>query len=302
MDEIFAPRDLIDPAFLRSLSQRSDWRGLLQLAAHLALLSATGTAVLLADDSLWLIAALPVHGLVLIFLFAPLHETIHRTAFRSRTLNDAVAIACGFPLLLPPIWFRHFHFSHHRWTQDPAHDPELDPPRPGSLPAWLWHVSGLPFWISALRGFAIHAAGRVPESFIAQRDHASIVREARFFLAAYAATLAIAAANGWLFEIALLWIVPALMTQPVLRLYLLAEHGACPFVPDMLRNTRTTRSNGLVRFLAWNMPFHAEHHAFPAVPFFALPALHRQLGPHVATVSNSYSAATREIICYIRRA
>ena len=39
----------------------------------------------------------------------------------------------------------------------------------------------------------------------------------------------------------------------------------------MLENSRTTYTNALVRFLAWNMPFHAEHHAWPSIPFHALP-------------------------------
>jgi len=28
----------------------------------------------------------------------------------------------------------------------------------------------------------------------------------------------------------------------------------------------------MTRYLFWNMPFHSEHHALPAVPFHALPA------------------------------
>jgi len=33
----------------------------------------------------------------------------------------------------------------------------------------------------------------------------------------------------------------------------------------------------LVKFIMWNMPYHAEHHAFPAVPFHALPQLHKSI-------------------------
>ncbi|MCE3249470.1 MAG: rhizopine catabolism protein, partial [Geminicoccaceae bacterium] len=80
---------------LLGLAARSDRRGLAQLALHLVALLATGTALALARGSPWLAPALLLHGLVLVFLFAPLHETIHRTAFRSRRLNDAVARAAG---------------------------------------------------------------------------------------------------------------------------------------------------------------------------------------------------------------
>ncbi|MEX0807592.1 MAG: fatty acid desaturase [Dongiaceae bacterium] len=301
MDEIFGPRDLIDNAALRTLSRRSNRRGLVQLAGHLFLLALTGALVIATSESLWLIVTLPLHGIALTFLFAPLHETVHRTAFRTRGLNDVVAILCGLPLLLPPVWFRHFHFAHHRWTQDPARDPELDPPRPATARAWLWHVSGVPYWIAAIRGLFAHAAGRVSEPYIATRDQADVVREARLLLGIYAAIILLAAGTGWLGALILLWILPALLTQPLLRLYLLAEHGGCPFGVDMLRNTRTTRSNAIVRFLAWNMPFHAEHHAFPGVPFHALPALHRQLGPHLAVISTGYAAANRDIFRALAR-
>ena len=77
------------------------------------------------------------------------------------------------------------------------------------------------------------------------------------------------------------WILPCLPGQPVLRLYLLAEHGRCPFVADMLKNTRTTFTNRIVRFLAWNMPYHVEHHTLPQVPFHRLPDLHDRMQPHL---------------------
>ena len=112
-------------------------------------------------------------------------------------------------------------------------------------------------------------------------------------LALYAA----AAASLFLTPLLLwVWLLPVLLGQPVLRLYLLAEHGRCPFVADMLQNTRTTFTNRLVRFLAWNMPFHAEHHAFPAVPFHRLPALHAELAPHLKSVSPGYRAFTRRYL------
>jgi len=53
----------------------------------------------------------------------------------------------------------------------------------------------------------------------------------------------------------------------------LAEHTGCAQAPNMLENTRTTYTNAFVHFFAWNMPHHAEHHAYPAVPFHALPKL-----------------------------
>jgi fatty acid desaturase len=93
-----------------------------------------------------------------------------------------------------------------------------------------------------------------------------------------------------------LWVYPALLGQPVLRLYLLAEHAGCPEVPDMLSNTRTTRTNALLRFLAWNMPYHAEHHLLPSVPFHALPALHKEIAHRIQTLSPGYASVHRDLV------
>ncbi|HIC81462.1 MAG TPA: fatty acid desaturase, partial [Kiloniellaceae bacterium] len=146
MEEDVYRNDKIDKQALKALTRRSDARGLVQAAGHLGLLTVTGGLVLLAAGTLAYAAAALVHGIVLVFLFAPLHEAIHRTAFASRRLNDAVATACGFLLLLPAGYFRAFHFEHHRFTQDPLRDPELAAPPIAGSPAYLIHVSGLPYW------------------------------------------------------------------------------------------------------------------------------------------------------------
>ncbi|MGF1628327.1 MAG: fatty acid desaturase [Kiloniellaceae bacterium] len=281
-------------AALRALAARSDRRGLAQLAGHLLVLAATGALVLWSRNSWGLAPALLAHALALVFLFAPLHETIHRTAFRHRGLNDAVARVAGFLLLLPADYFRAFHLQHHRFTQDRRRDPELAGPPLDSRAAYLWHVSGLPYWRERLATTCRHALGRVTEDFVPARLRAAIVAEARAHLAGYA-LLAAASLAGGSTLLLWLWVVPALLGQPFLRLYLLAEHSGCPEVPDMLANSRTTLSNRAVRALCWNMNLHSAHHAYPAVPFHALPAADRLLAPQIASRSPGYIAVQREI-------
>lgn len=281
-------------ARLRTLSRPSDARGLAHLGGHLAVLSVTGAGVLLSLDSWLLPAALLVQGVVLIFLFAPLHETVHRTAFRTRWLNDAVARACGFLLVLPADYFRAFHLEHHRFTQDPVRDPELAGPPLHNRRRWLLHVSGLPYWRERFATTCRHAWGTVSETYVPPRLKPAIVREARAHLALYAlaAAASLAAASPLLLW---LWVLPALLGQPFLRLYLLAEHNGCPLVPDMLANSRTTLAAPPLRALCWNMNLHTAHHAYPAVPFHALPAADRLLAPQVAVRSRGYLSVNREI-------
>lgn len=285
---------VIGRAELKRLSGRSDARGLFQIGGHVALLAVTGWLVHLGLGTIWLWPAMLVHGIVLVFLFAPLHETIHRTAFNSRALNDAVAFAIGVLLVLPREYFRAFHFAHHRFTQE-AVDPELATPKPASPLQFFWCVSGLPFWIAGVRGLVQRAAGVLSEPIYAtDRVRRSVIHEARWVLAIYAVALAASIAAGS----ALLlwyWIIPALLGQPVLRLYLMAEHSGCPRSRDMLENSRTTYTNALVRFLAWNMPFHAEHHAWPSIPFHALPAANALIRDKLRTTAPGYVAALRDI-------
>jgi fatty acid desaturase len=80
---------------------------------------------------------------------------------------------------------------------------------------------------------------------------------------------------------------------------LLAEHTGCEMSSDTYANTRTTITNPVVRFFAWNMPYHVEHHAYPAIPFHSLPRAHEHLRGAERTVSPGYLSATRSIFRYL---
>lgn len=293
-------------AEMRPLLERDDRRGLVHLAGHLALLIATGTLVAEAGGSFWLWPAMFLHGTILVFLFAPLHETIHRTAFATRMLNDGVAFVTGLLLVLPREYFRAFHFAHHRHTQDPARDPEIASPRPATRGQWLLHISGLPYWRWQIKGLVTRARGRVGEDFYGNdTQRQKVVRESRLVIGLYAAVLALSLVTGS--DAALrYWIIPVLLGQPMLRLYLLAEHWGCPFSPadapiDMLLRARTTYTNPVMRFLAWNMPFHIEHHVFPAVPFHALPRANALLRASFGMTSPDYITASKWIFARLQR-
>ena len=279
---------------VRRLSRRSNARGLLQLAAHLGLLALAGFALAASAGSIWMLLTLPLYGTLLIFLFAPLHETIHFTAFRTRWLNNLVAAPIGFLLLLPYRYFRAFHYLHHRHTQNPELDPELLDMKPLVHGRYWWYLTGLPTWHQALKSIIDHARGRVAEPYIEARHHRAIVLEARIHLAGYALLFALSLASASTF-LWWYWVLPALIAQPLLRLYLLAEHSGCDLGSNMLENSRTTYTSPLLNFLAWNMPYHAEHHYLASIPFHALPALHAYTGCHVKYLGDGYYRVNREI-------
>jgi fatty acid desaturase len=300
MEADSTPGEGVDRDTLHGLSRRSNARGLVQLGAHLTLLGAAGWLVWAAGGSFWRLGALLLYGIVLDFAFCALHESVHRTAFASRRINDAVAFAAGALLVLPPEYFRAFHFAHHRFTQDPARDPELALPAPATLSVYLWRVSGIPNWSKRLSVTLKHAlTGRVTEPFVAERKRGPIVREARILWLCYTAVLAL---SLYFHSTAALiyWIVPVMLGQPFLRIYLLSEHLGCALSGNMFANTRTTYTNAAIRLLAWQMPFHVEHHVYPAVPFHALARLHTHLRPRIQVSAPGYLALHAALIREMR--
>lgn len=293
-------RDIIaslTPEERSRLTAKSDVAGLVQLGVHWGAIVVIGSLIA-AKVPFWPLLMLP-QGILIVFLFTLLHETVHRTAFETQWLNDAVARVCSLALALPADWFRYFHFAHHRFTQDPENDPELASPKPETLRQYLVHVSGIPVWWSHLKTLYSNATGGPLDSYVPPKGRPKVRAEARAMIVFYVVVLALAL---WFKATTLLyvWIIPALLGQPFLRLYLLAEHGRCPFVANMLENTRTTLTNWVVRKLAWNMPFHAEHHAYPGVPFHQLPEFHALIERHLKVVEPGYVSFHEKYIVTLR--
>ncbi|MGR3491020.1 MAG: fatty acid desaturase [Shimia sp.] len=261
------------------------------LARHLGVL-ALGAVWIAQGWPLWWAVLVP-YGVALVFLFTLAHEATHKTPFATPWLNEVGGHLAGLPLLLPFQWFRAFHMAHHRFTNDPERDPELAGPHPDTWRTYMWHVSGIPYWRAMARVLWENATGRPQGAFVSPRQVGRLTREARLYVTVYGL-----AAVSLFFSPLLLWVwvIPALLGQPMLRLYLLAEHGRCPPVANMLENSRTTLTNQVVRFLAWNMPYHAEHHAYPQVPFHQLPAFYAHTRSHLRSTSQGYARFTADYV------
>ncbi len=287
---------VIDPAALKRLSRRSDLHGLSRLSLHVILLAGGAFLVMAARGSAWLVPAMLVDGVAIAALFAPVHEGIHLTAFRSRWLNESVAWAASFPSLLNATWYRHFHHAHHRHTQDPVRDPELTPPRPRTVGQDVWRLTGIPYWRARLTVASAACLGRfeaMPYLPITVRGRVAWSMRTMVALAAVVVVTSVATGSdaAWVY-----WIGPVLLGQPVLRLFLLAEHSGCSEDSNPLSNTRTTLTAAPVRLLFWNMPFHAEHHLYPSIPFHRLPEAHRLIGRRLAHVEAGYVQFHRHLL------
>ncbi|MHC4040033.1 fatty acid desaturase family protein [Bradyrhizobium sp. 23AC] len=295
----------LTPAMLRELSARSDLRGAAQSLGHYGAIVLVGALIWKISSTwgvLWALPLMAVQGYVVAFLFMAVHETAHKTAFRSRSLNLVVGHLSAFLIGLPYEYYCLFHWDHHRYTQDPDKDPELIVGvKPTSDTQLAIAYSGLLQVAGRLRLMLGHAVtGKVTVPWIPENKRAVIVREARVYVAVYVLLLALSLwfSSGLLLWV---WIVPLVIGQLFLRPYLYAEHTGCERTRSAFQNTRTTYTAALVKWFAWNMPYHVEHHAYPSIPFHALPKLNEIVDGEIVYRGRGYIQTTRETWAWFRR-
>ena len=274
----------LDRKALKALAQRSDRPGLAYLVQWGCGLLATGALVWLSRGSAWLWPAMFVHGVLLtVPAYAISHETAHGTAFRSRRLNEAVLWLTSLLYMEEPLHRRYTHTNHHTYTWHVGKDSQMPFDTPMTFGGWLLEASGLALLRYQAAVLLRLAAGRytgIMRTVAPEGELPKMTRNARIFLAVYAgAALLVAFGGFWL-----LWflLLPRLLGMPVMMLFTLIQHVEMqensPSIPE---STRSFRTNRLGRFLYANMNWHVEHHLYPQVPFFALPALSRAVAAQV---------------------
>jgi fatty acid desaturase len=289
---------------MRRLQQRSDAQGLARLAGHLAVMVAAGVLYgWTLRGPVWLVLLTATgYGFTFATMFAAMHECVHRTAFRSQWLNESVGWLAGLLSFYSATFYRYYHTWHHRFTNLPGQDPELADGKPKDVLGYLIEMSGVTWWIGKLRTHFRIAAGHTDYPFLNAKTSREVMHSVRWQLATYAAAIALSWALGYPYFL-LYWLLPMVLAQPLLRAILLAEHTGCAELDAPLANSRTTYTAWPVRFLMWEMSYHAEHHRYPALPFFALAEAHRSMGPLLVHVERAgYVGMHRQFLKGLKRA
>lgn len=291
------PNQILSTQELSGLNVRSNYKGLVQLAGHLVVMVVSGYLWINYFNYLPLsIPALIVYGFSFATMFAPMHECVHRTAFANHRLNDIVAWFAGLLSFYNSTFYRRYHKWHHRYTLIPGKDPELTDLKPTNLWEYLLVISGLLWWWGKLETYFRITTNQLEDyPFIAETARDEVMRSVRLQMGVYAGAIALSIAfqQPWFF---MYWLLPLIVGQPILRIILLAEHTGCTNDANYLTNTRTTLTIAPIRFLMWNMSFHAEHHLYASIPFHALPNAHAKLSPHLAHVDSGYLNVNRNLI------
>ncbi|PSB08980.1 fatty acid desaturase [Pleurocapsa sp. CCALA 161] len=288
------PKQILDSSELKTLNARSNWRGLWQFTGHLGVMLGSGYLWATVDNWIVKIPALIIYGFTLAVMFAPLHESSHRTAFANNHLNDTVAWIAGLLSFYNSDFYRRYHKWHHRYAQVKDKDPELDDSKPSNFREYLIELSGFNWWIGKFKSHYKVATGKLEDyAYIAENARDEVIRSTRLQLAIYGIAIAVSLIfkQPWFLT---LWLLPLAVGQPILRFILLAEHTGCTYNDNPLTNTRTTLT--WFPLMLWNIPFHGSHHLYPSIPFHALPQAHQKLQKHFTLVEDGYIKVHRDIV------
>jgi Na+-transporting NADH:ubiquinone oxidoreductase subunit F len=296
--EWFRPH--VDPVRLVELTERTNTRAIVDAAIWFVLLIALGVAAVLSIGAWFAVPLFLAYGA----LYggsadARWHEYGHGTAARSDAVNNAVYYLSSFFLWRGPTLWRWSHFRHHSDTIVVGRDPEIQVPRPPTVRRFLFNYTNLVNGPLALARFARHASGRIDpqtRNFVPERELKKVVWEARIFLAILAAVVAISIAMSSIVPLLLVGL-PTIYGAWLGVFFGATQHlGLREDVLDHRANTRTAYMNPVFRFLYLNMNYHIEHHMFPAVPYYRLPALHAEIREALPEPNPSTWSAYRELV------
>ena len=294
----------LDRKSLKAVTRRSDGPGLVYLARWGVGLLVTGALVWLSLGSVWLWPAMFVHGVLLsVPAYAISHETAHGTAFRSHWLNETVLWIGSLIYMEEPLHRRYTHANHHTYTWHVGKDSQMPFDTPMTLGGWLAEVSGLAlmrFHATVMLRLASGRYSDVMRMVAPQGELRRMTRNAWVFIAVYAAIgVAIALGIHWL---AWFLVLPRLLGAPVMLLFTLIQHvEMAENAPSIVQSTRSFTTGWLGRFLYMNMNNHVEHHLYPQVPFFALPALREAVASQVPAPDPGFFRTNWEVFTVVVR-
>ena len=303
---------------LRELMVREDLRGWIQTLAHLGLFFATGTICFLIQQQIaltnwfWsvplLLLGLFVHGTIGPFMgLIAIHELQHRTVFKTAWLNHFFEKFYAFLSWSDYIWYQESHALHHQSTCFSEHDGEVPLPLRFSVRKWRNWLNWLAFdprtWWERMKLISRHARGDIRGewyNYVLPKEAPELRRRhrnwARILLAGHGvlATIFLVTGNWFLIVVFTFgtfycsWL-GLLMGRP-------QHYGLNPNIPDFRMNTRTFTCSWLPAFYYWNMQYHLEHHMYPAVPFYNIGKLRKELEPDLPKTTHGVIATWKDLL------
>lgn len=260
---------------LRTLNHGSLFR-LLSFVGLYAL--GASVAVFMASHDTWDLLPRLLVGIPAIFLAAAslhgislfTHEAVHSVLGKSRIFNDVLGALCAWPVLQNFSAYKVLHLRHHKFL-----GVEGDPDHYANYSSWTWMIF-IMNWLRLLIGYPVYIV-MIPILGFRQgrpRDRFWIVVES---LAVCALGVAVYLSPLPTTVILYGWVLPMILINSFVNVRGMSQHTLLPHPEDPVLGSRTILSNPITRYFMCNENYHLEHHLYPRVPWYHLPALHREL-------------------------
>lgn len=261
---------------LRQLHRKAAGRHLLVAARQFLILAACTWALVRVTNPLAWIPLAIVLGFTVFNFTVLLHEVVHHDVFERRRprLERLLGLLYAVPSGISATQFTRWHLDHHAELGSEEDDPKRHHLSPKINARWY----KLLYCTPALFPIYFRAARREAQTY-APALRTVIARERWLSIGTH---LAVLVAIGWLAGAGAAlraYVVPVFFVFPAaFTLNRLGQHYDID-PNDPAKWTTLVRGHWFWNLAFLNSNFHLEHHYFPGVPFYNLPALQRLLTP-----------------------
>jgi len=295
----------IDKKILKELSKKSDLEGIKHIVIYFTSLFVCGYMAYYTWGSWWTVLWFFLYGSIYCCADPIWHETGHKTAFKSKLLNEIFYQIGSFMVYKEPTRWRWSHFKHHGHTlstSDP-YDYEIQVLKPTDLLFMLCFVTpfGLLFFLHKLSQLETlkHALGittLVMKDCIPDKERSKSRWISRIHVAIWLGSIFLSLyLTSWMPVLFIL--LPYFYGNTLFMLFGIPQHaGLLNNSKDHRLSTRDVYLNPIFSFLYWHMEYHIEHHMFPLIPSHNLKKLHEIVKDQLPPAKKNLWDAYKEII------
>jgi fatty acid desaturase len=265
------PRDV-----LRALHHKVAWRhGLIALRQFAILAVATWGLIRFENPLIWVPLAL-VQGFTIFDFTILLHEVVHHTVFHERRplAERLLGLLYAVPSGISPSQFTRWHLDHHAELGSDEDDPKRHHLSPKVNARWY----KLLYCTPVLFPIYFRAARRESATYEPALQR-RIATERKISITAHLLAIALVGYFFGVYAAIRTNIIPVFFVFPIaFTLNRLGQHYDID-PEDPSKWGTLMRGHWFWDFAFLNSNYHLEHHYFPGVPFYRLPALQRALVP-----------------------
>lgn len=301
-------RPKIDKKRLRELSKRSDIPGAIHFLIYFFSLIFFGYLSFNFWGTWFFLIFFFIYSTIYTFGIANGHETVHRTAFKTRWINEVFCYISFFQLHSEPLSFRWSHTFHHSNTlqTEGEYDHEIEVSRPTHLIKFFLKFIPLTdlFFIhqSSFVGTTKSALGIMsPSNKIAAPldQQLKIIINARIILLLWFSIILFSFYFSTWWPI-VFYFLPTFVGRPIHFAVNVTQHLAAKVdSKDHRLSTHTIILNPILSFYYWHMEYHIEHHMFPMVPSYNLKKLRKEIDKQLPKPFNGLFDFYKKVLPYL---